>query len=205
MAQTITLDQLSGHNAREDLWIAVHGKVYDLTTFAEDHPGGIEVLKECAGTDATESYDYVGHTRGATRKMQQYLVGNLEGVGEVAEPIAVTIPPGQPRPGAYKTPAIKSNSLLKIITTLLVVAVAGVLLLLRRSVFWGSGEGNATGRRIGVEGCGYPMNILFYALALITLLSGAGVAYIYSEFEKTLHEKEVFSYPSVIPRKSRKR
>ncbi|KAK1977273.1 cytochrome b5-like heme/steroid binding domain-containing protein, partial [Colletotrichum cereale] len=66
--------ELGRHKSRQDLWVAVHGKVYDLTAFAEDHPGGIEVLVECAGTDATESFDFAGHTAEAIEAMQRFLV-----------------------------------------------------------------------------------------------------------------------------------
>ncbi|KAL2760694.1 hypothetical protein ACRALDRAFT_1016639, partial [Sodiomyces alcalophilus JCM 7366] len=52
--------------------------VYDLTEFASDHPGGIDVLKDTAGTDATESFEYAGHTADAITTMAKFQVGRLE-------------------------------------------------------------------------------------------------------------------------------
>ena len=40
--------------ASKDLWLAIAGVVYDLTSF--QHPGGTEVLRKLAGRDATEDF-----------------------------------------------------------------------------------------------------------------------------------------------------
>ncbi|KAM0791473.1 hypothetical protein ACM66B_005926 [Microbotryomycetes sp. NB124-2] len=50
-------DQVAQHNSKDDLWMIINGKVYDLTSFAPNHPGGIKVLLKYAGKDATEEYD----------------------------------------------------------------------------------------------------------------------------------------------------
>jgi cytochrome b involved in lipid metabolism len=63
--------------------------VYDLTTFRSDHPGGIEALESCAGTDGTESYEYAGHSESNMMKMQQYRVGRLAGSLEQASPFLI--------------------------------------------------------------------------------------------------------------------
>merc|ERR1712086_1171425 len=36
----IAHSELKKHNTEEDCWVAIHGYVYDLTDFAEDHPPG---------------------------------------------------------------------------------------------------------------------------------------------------------------------
>lgn len=38
--KVITLDSLSKHNTEADCWIAVHQKVWDITDFVAEHPGG---------------------------------------------------------------------------------------------------------------------------------------------------------------------
>ncbi|KAL9009532.1 MAG: hypothetical protein Q9173_005445 [Seirophora scorigena] len=87
LSESITLEQLAEHKTLQSLWIAVHGYVYDLTTFSSDHPGGIEALESCAGTDGTESYDYAGHSASNMEKMQQYRVGRLARCLEQPSPI----------------------------------------------------------------------------------------------------------------------
>ncbi|KAI4831079.1 hypothetical protein KUCAC02_002680, partial [Chaenocephalus aceratus] len=41
------------------------------------HPGGEEVLIEQAGSDATESFEDVGHSTDAREMLMQYYVGEL--------------------------------------------------------------------------------------------------------------------------------
>eukprot|EP00727_Mastigamoeba_balamuthi_P001947 m51a1_g1175 putative cytochrome b5 type II protein (163) ;mRNA; f:381867-382443 len=38
-------------------WMAVRGRVYDITAYAEFHPGGAECLLRLAGRDATACFD----------------------------------------------------------------------------------------------------------------------------------------------------
>ncbi|SCZ88177.1 BZ3500_MvSof-1268-A1-R1_Chr2-1g04239 [Microbotryum saponariae] len=44
------------HAQADDLWMIINGKVYDLTDFAPNHPGGMRILLKYAGKDATEEY-----------------------------------------------------------------------------------------------------------------------------------------------------
>lgn len=36
----VTVSELSDHNTPADIWIVVDGKVWDVTEFAPQHPGG---------------------------------------------------------------------------------------------------------------------------------------------------------------------
>ena len=59
MLPTIPLSELSTHNTLTSLWLAIDGVVYDLTEFAPNHPGGLSVLLQHAGKDATAAYSAV--------------------------------------------------------------------------------------------------------------------------------------------------
>lgn len=52
----ISPQELSKHNKVEDCWIAIDGKVYDVTSFLETHPGGVARIIKYAGTDATKAF-----------------------------------------------------------------------------------------------------------------------------------------------------
>ncbi|KAF8320336.1 hypothetical protein DL93DRAFT_1831592 [Clavulina sp. PMI_390] len=53
----ISGEVVAQHNSRESCWIIVHGKVYDVTDFLDEHPGGSKIILKYAGKDATEEYD----------------------------------------------------------------------------------------------------------------------------------------------------
>ncbi|XP_033847536.1 cytochrome b5 [Periophthalmus magnuspinnatus] len=72
-----TLEDIRVHNMSNDTWLIIHEKVYDITSFLEEHPGGEEVLLEQAGADATESFEDVGHSTDAREMLEQYYVGEL--------------------------------------------------------------------------------------------------------------------------------
>lgn len=72
-----TLEDIRVHNMSNDTWLIIHDKVYDITTFLEEHPGGEEVLLEQAGADATESFEDVGHSTDAREMLEQYYIGEL--------------------------------------------------------------------------------------------------------------------------------
>eukprot|EP00934_Nitzschia_sp_Nitz4_P005122 Nitzschia sp. Nitz4//scaffold25_size161228//17957//21361//NITZ4_002415-RA/size161228-processed-gene-0.178-mRNA-1//-1//CDS//3329544541//5112//frame0 len=58
----ITMDELSKHNTEDDIWVAVHGVVYDFTEFAHEHPAGFASIFELAGTDGTAAFAAVHNT-----------------------------------------------------------------------------------------------------------------------------------------------
>ncbi|KAJ2818448.1 Cytochrome b5 type B (outer mitochondrial membrane) [Coemansia furcata] len=73
-----TGEQIKQHSTREDIWIVVHGKVYDVTKFLDEHPGGEEVILEHAGIDATEAFEDIGHSDDARDLLKEYFIGDLE-------------------------------------------------------------------------------------------------------------------------------
>ncbi|KAL0327491.1 UNVERIFIED_CONTAM: Acyl-lipid (9-3)-desaturase [Sesamum angustifolium] len=52
----ITSDELKAHNKKGDLWISIQGKVYDVSEWANHHPGGELPLMNLGGQDATDAF-----------------------------------------------------------------------------------------------------------------------------------------------------
>ncbi|CAI7656232.1 unnamed protein product [Penicillium pancosmium] len=55
----ITLEELSQHVKDTDTWMAINGTVWDITGFAEIHPGGPDIIQKYSGGDASEPYNSV--------------------------------------------------------------------------------------------------------------------------------------------------
>ena len=49
----IPWSEIQQHNKEDDYWLVVEGKAYDVTRWAERHPGGRRLLSLHAGRDAT--------------------------------------------------------------------------------------------------------------------------------------------------------
>lgn len=49
-------DEVAANNTADSLHVVIDSKVYDLTEFADAHPGGAHVLLQVAGKDATSEF-----------------------------------------------------------------------------------------------------------------------------------------------------
>src|SRR5947199_6997952 len=49
--------EVAKHNSRESCWVIIKGKVYDVTDFLDEHPGGASIILRYGGKDATAEYD----------------------------------------------------------------------------------------------------------------------------------------------------
>jgi cytochrome b involved in lipid metabolism len=70
--------KISWNEIRKRGYIVIHGKVYDITRFLEEHPGGEEILEENRGKDASEIFDTVGHSGYALSLMKNYEIGEID-------------------------------------------------------------------------------------------------------------------------------
>ena len=52
----ISSEELKEHNKSGDLWISIQGKVYNVSDWAKDHPGGEVPLLNLAGQDVTDAF-----------------------------------------------------------------------------------------------------------------------------------------------------
>ncbi|KAK4543406.1 hypothetical protein LTR36_005549 [Oleoguttula mirabilis] len=57
MAQKVSVAEITKHASPDDCWIVINGKVYDLATFAPEHPGGPDMIYKWAGKDGSKTYN----------------------------------------------------------------------------------------------------------------------------------------------------
>lgn len=64
----LSMDEVAKHNSKDDCWVVLYGKAYDLTKFARVHPGGAKLIQDAAGMDATALFDPI-HPRDIMDKL----------------------------------------------------------------------------------------------------------------------------------------
>eukprot|EP01114_Cavostelium_apophysatum_P022215 TRINITY_DN796_c0_g1_i3.p1 TRINITY_DN796_c0_g1~~TRINITY_DN796_c0_g1_i3.p1 ORF type:complete len:191 (-),score=26.92 TRINITY_DN796_c0_g1_i3:64-636(-) len=72
-----TRKQVSYHNKLDDCWIIISGRVYNVTDFVKQHPGGAVIAKN-AGKDSTYDFENIGHSGWVQWDyMQRFYIGEL--------------------------------------------------------------------------------------------------------------------------------
>ncbi|XP_010464293.1 PREDICTED: cytochrome b5-like [Camelina sativa] len=86
--KVLNLLELSQHRSRHDCWLLIDGKVYDVTDFLKDHPGGDDVILFATGKDATHEFEEVGHSTSAKAMLSEFYVGDIDSTK--ANDVAIT-------------------------------------------------------------------------------------------------------------------
>ncbi|RCV29232.1 hypothetical protein SETIT_5G467800v2 [Setaria italica] len=124
-SKVFTLEEVAKHNTKDDCWLIIGGKVYNVTKFLEDHPGGDDVLLSSTAKDATDDFEDVGHSTTARAMMDEYLVGEIDAT---TIPTKVKyMPPKQPHYNQDKTPEF----IIKILQFLVPLAILGLAVAVR--------------------------------------------------------------------------
>ncbi|XP_044491614.1 cytochrome b5-like [Mangifera indica] len=119
--KVFSLAEVSQHNSPKDCWLVIDGKVYDVTKFLDDHPGGDEVLLSATGKDATDDFEDVGHSTSAKAMMDEFYVGHID-TATIPTKVKYT-PPKQPHYNQDKTPEFVIK-LLQFVVPLLILGLA---------------------------------------------------------------------------------
>ena len=72
-----SLADVSEHATLSDCWIVMFDRVYDVTKFIDEHPGGQYIMLESAGRDATLAFRGSRHSKDAYDMLDKYLIGIL--------------------------------------------------------------------------------------------------------------------------------
>ncbi|KAL8095680.1 cytochrome b5 [Apium graveolens] len=119
-------DEVAKHNKTKDCWLVISGKVYDVTAFMDDHPGGDEVLLSSTGKDATDDFEDVGHSDNAREMMEKYYIGEID---------AATVPQKRtftsPQQSNYN-PDKSSEFIIKILQFLVPILILGLAFAVRK-------------------------------------------------------------------------
>lgn len=81
--RVFTREEVSAHNEqafesnKKAPYIILHNKVYDVTEWVNDHPGGQEILISNAGMDATAQFEEQQHSVSARARRLPFFVGDI--------------------------------------------------------------------------------------------------------------------------------
>jgi len=98
-----TVEDVSNHTDRDDCWLVIGNKsngkiprlhfqsifnvinyiaggakVYDVSNYLDDHPGGAEVLLDLGGQYADPFFEDIGHSEDARKELKTLIVGKLK-------------------------------------------------------------------------------------------------------------------------------
>nr|TKW32730.1 hypothetical protein SEVIR_2G187000v2 [Setaria viridis] len=76
ISRSYTKKEVSTHNTRKDCWIIIKDKVYDVTAYVEEHPGGDAILNN-AGDDSTEGFFGPQHGTRVFDIIEDFCIGEL--------------------------------------------------------------------------------------------------------------------------------
>ena len=129
---TLPSHEVASHNTNKSCYVSVGTKVYDITLFLEDHPGGPELILQYAGQDVKEAMEDEishAHSESAWEMLDDYLVGFvatekvLDAVMESDDPFAVL--PLQPSAKGVKDLETAKNGAIHDVRAREEAAVAG--------------------------------------------------------------------------------
>ncbi|OVA20295.1 Cytochrome b5-like heme/steroid binding domain [Macleaya cordata] len=75
--QLYTHAEVSLHNKRTDCWVIIKDKVFDVTSYVEEHPGGDAILDH-AGDDSTEGFYGPQHGTRVFDMIDDFYIGDLQ-------------------------------------------------------------------------------------------------------------------------------
>ena len=84
-----TAEDVAARNSRSACWISRNGRVYDVSTFLADHPGGDDLILDYAGKDVGQvmaDKNEHEHSESAYEMLDEFVIGRLcEGETIVSE------------------------------------------------------------------------------------------------------------------------
>ncbi|KAG9393967.1 Cytochrome b5-like Heme/Steroid binding domain [Carpediemonas membranifera] len=73
----IPLAEVRQHNDRKDAWIVINGDVFDVTTYARSHPGGMSIFGSLHQVDSTPCFALHHRSQRAFDRAKSLRIGRL--------------------------------------------------------------------------------------------------------------------------------
>merc|ERR1712086_507719 len=74
----VSLSEVAQHGPESELpWVVVDGEVFDVSRFAEHHPGGKQILLSATGKDASDAFNLYHHSGVLLKYREKLKIGEL--------------------------------------------------------------------------------------------------------------------------------
>ncbi|CAJ1444387.1 unnamed protein product [Effrenium voratum] len=103
-----SMEEVAKHNTKDDCWVVLYGKAYDLSKFAKVHPGGAKLITDAAGMDATKIFDPI-HPKDIMDKLLKPALTMGVVDASTIKPEHVAQPPQAHKPAAKKKKAVAAE------------------------------------------------------------------------------------------------
>lgn len=114
-----TTSEVAKHASKTDCWIIIDSKVYNVTPFLEDHPGGARTILRLAGKDASKDFHALHNASVLITHAAKFLVGEIKSAATSTDttqddaegPFGSPIPYAEPAwyGGKFKSPYYKAT------------------------------------------------------------------------------------------------
>ncbi|XP_010544869.1 PREDICTED: cytochrome B5 [Tarenaya hassleriana] len=121
MAKPISFHELAKHKCRNNCWILIHDKVYDVSSFMDEHPGGDNLLLSVTGKDGSDDFDEVSHSDEAKAMMKKFFIGEVD--KSTVPSTKKYVPPWKEGQATAVKPS-GSNKMLQFLVPLLILGLA---------------------------------------------------------------------------------
>lgn len=74
---TYTREEVQNHNKEGDCWLIIDNNIYDVTEFANIHPGGKQLLYSVGGQDATDYFYELHREEILLEVASEFIIGSL--------------------------------------------------------------------------------------------------------------------------------
>jgi predicted heme/steroid binding protein len=76
--QTYSLAEVASHGDSNSCWSVINGKVYDLSSYINQHPGGSREILQICGTDGSSAFNFQhGNERRPNSELKSFYIGEL--------------------------------------------------------------------------------------------------------------------------------
>jgi len=75
--KVMSIKDVQSRTHEDDCWTVINGKVYDLSRYASEHPGGEPAIRESCGKDSTKRF-LSAHTEGLLADVGFEPIGQID-------------------------------------------------------------------------------------------------------------------------------